>query len=189
MVWGVLKRVFARPWYVLLAFLVAALTLSALLLLPNREVLADVLFSSSLGWFTKVSFVLSLYGYLGTNFTVFTAIYTVVISLLLGINVSLLWYYGARARRLSRADHTLSFAGIGGFISGLFGIGCAACGTILLAGVFKLLGITWLITYLPLHGAEFGIVGAVLLGLTSYLLAKRINDPLVCELGEPAVQS
>ena len=180
MVWGVIKRVFIRPFHTLLAVFVAALTLSVLLLLPNKAVLTDVLQSSVVSFSAKVSFLLSLYGSLGTNFTLFTAAYTVLIAMLLGINVSLLWYYGARARRLSAVDRTITFTGIGGFVSGLFGIGCAACGTILLAGIFNLLGIAWLITYLPLHGAEFGVIGVGLLLFTSYTLAKRINDPLLC---------
>ena len=105
-----------------------------------------------------------------------------MIAFLFGVNASLLWYYAARARRLTKADRSLTFTGLGGFISGLFGIGCAACGTILFAGLVKLLGIAWLVTYLPLHGAEFGMVGVVLLLITSYSLIKRINDPLLCTI-------
>lgn len=180
MVWGVIKRVFVHPFYLALGIFVAALTLSVLLLLPNQSVLVDVLLSPVVGFSTKLSFLVSLYGSLGTNFTLFTAIYTVMIAILLGMNVSLLWYYAARARKLSKTDRTLTFTGVGGFISGLFGIGCAACGTILLTGILNLLGITWLITYLPLHGAEFGVIGVGLLAFTSYAVAKRINDPLLC---------
>jgi hypothetical protein len=105
-----------------------------------------------------------------------------MIAILLGMNVSLLWYYAARARQLSKADRTLTYTGVGGFVSGLFGIGCAACGTILLTGILNLLGITWLLTYLPLHGAEFGVIGVGLLAFTSYAVAKRINDPLLCSV-------
>ena len=182
MFWGVIRRVFLRPFYILLALLVAALTLSGLLLLPNKAVLFDVLFSSAVTVSAKFSFVVSLYGSLGTNFTFLTASYTVLISLLMGVNVSLLWYYGARARRLSKVDRTITLTSIGGFVSGLFGVGCAACGTILVAGLLKLLGIAWLLTYLPLHGAEFGVVGVGLLAFTTYLLAKRISDPLLCKV-------
>jgi hypothetical protein len=180
MIAGVIKRVFARPFYSLLAMFIATLTLSVLLLLPNQAVLLDILSSPIVSLSAKLSFMFSLYGSLGTNFTLFSATYTVLIAVLLGVNVSLLWYYAARARALSKADRSLTFTGIGGFVSGLFGIGCAACGTILFAGLLKLLGITWLITYLPLHGAEFGVIGVLLLIVSSYSLAKRIDDPLVC---------
>jgi len=33
---------------------------------------------------------------------------------------------------------------------------------------------------LPLHGAEFGVIGVGLLVLTLYSFAKRINDPMLC---------
>jgi hypothetical protein len=49
-----------------------------------------------------------------------------------------------------------------------------------LAGAFKLLGIAWLLTYLPWQGAEFGVLGVLLLGLTTYTLCKRIDDPVTC---------
>jgi len=180
MVWRVLVRVFAQPRYILIAGTIAALTLSVLLLLPNLALLTSVLGSASVSLAAKLSFTASLYGTLGSNFTLFTASYTVLIALLFGVNVALLWYYVARAKRLARVDRSLTLTGIGGFISGLFGIGCAACGTILLAGVFKLLGIAWIITYLPLHGAEFGLIGVALLLVTTFVLIKRIDDPLVC---------
>lgn len=180
MILGVIKRVFVRPYYIFLSLFVAALTLSVLLLLPNKAVLSSVLLSPAISFSAKSSFLFSLYGSLGTNFTAFSATYTVLIAILLGVNVSLLWYYVARARKLSKADRSLTFTGIGGFVSGLFGIGCAACGTLLFAGLFNLLGIAWLITYLPLHGAEFGLIGVALLLLSVYSITKRINDPLVC---------
>jgi len=180
MIVRVLKRVFARPLYCTLAISVAAVTLVVLLLLPNLALLSTVVSSTAISFGSKVLFAVSLLGSLVSNFTLFTATYTVLIAVLFGINVSLLWYYAARARKLRVADRSLTLTGIGGFVSGLFGIGCAACGTILFAGVLKLLGIAWLLTYLPLHGAEFGLLGVALLLLTSYTLLKRIDDPLVC---------
>ena len=182
MVWRVMKRVFTRPFYVLLTTLVATLTLSVLLLLPNKAVLFSVLLSPVVSLVSKVAFIVSLYGSLATNFTWLTGIFVVLISFLFGVNASLLWFYAARARRLSRADRTLTFTGLGGFVSGLFGIGCAACGTIIFSALLNMLGIAWILTYLPLHGAEFGLIGIMLLLFTMYSLTKRINDPLLCKL-------
>jgi hypothetical protein len=120
-----------------MAAVIAALTLSVLLWLPNRGLLFDVLVSSEVGLMSKLSFWFGLHESLFTNFTVLTATYTVVIAILFGVNVSLLWYYVAKARRVSKVDRTLTLTGVGGFVSGLFGIGCAACGTILLSGLLK----------------------------------------------------
>jgi len=154
--------------------------MSVLLLLPNFSLLATVFGSASVSLSAKLWFFVTLHGTLFTSFTWFTGTYTVMIALLLGVNVSLLWFYIARSRRLRRSDRTLTFTGIGGFVSGVFGIGCAACGTIILTGVLKLLGIAWILTYLPLHGAEFGVLGVLLLSLTVYTLAKRISDLVTC---------
>jgi len=175
-----LRRVYSRPFYVVLTVITAALTLSVLLLLPNQSLLFSILLSPAVSVASKVVFFVSLHGTLFSNFTWFTGTYTVLIAALFGINASLLWFYVSRTRQVTKTDSTLTFTGIGGFVSGLFGIGCAACGTIIVSGFLKLFGIAWLLTYLPLHGAEFGVLGVILLSLTTYSLAKRINDPLVC---------
>ena len=182
MLLSVLQRVYTQPFYIILTFLTAALTLSVLLLLPNQAVLFSVLLSPVVSVMSKVAFFVSLYGALGTNFTLFSATYTVIIAGLFGVNASLLWYYVAHARRFSTADRSLTFTGVGGFVSGLFGIGCAACGTLIFSGLAQLFGIGWLLTYLPLHGAEFGLLGIGLLLVTTYSLAKRITNPLVCPI-------
>lgn len=180
MFWGVIRRVYGRPLYLAVAATTATLTLSVLLLFPNRALVFEVMLLAETGVLSKLLFLINLHGVLFTNFTLLSATSTVIVAVLFGINVSLLWYYVARARRISRSDRTLTLTGVGGFISGLFGIGCAACGTIVLSGFLKLLGIAWLVAYLPLHGAEFGLVAIVLLGVTTYLLIRRINDPLLC---------
>jgi hypothetical protein len=43
-----------------------------------------------------------------------------------------------------------------------------------------LFGAGGLLALLPFHGAEFGVLGVILLGFSMQQLAKRINDPLVC---------
>ena len=182
MIWATLSRVYRQPRYVGLTTLVAAVTLSTLLLLPNRALLFSILFSSTVEWQNKLSFFVSLHGALATNFTWLTGTYTVLIALLLGMNVSLLVYYTVRSQGSRRADRSLALAGVGGFVSSLLGIGCAACGTIVVTGALNILGIAWLLTYLPLHGAEFGILAVCLLLLTVFTLIKRINDPLVCRV-------
>jgi uncharacterized membrane protein len=67
-------------------------------------------------------------------------------------------------------------------ISAVFGIGCAACGSVILTAILGIAGTGALLTWLPLHGLEFGVVGIILLSFSIYYLAKRINDPLVCKV-------
>ena len=180
MVFATLKRVYARPIYGVLTFRAAALTLSVLLLLPNQALLFSVLLSPVVSLVSKVAFVITLHGTLLTNFAWYAAIYTVLIAFLFGVNASLLWYYIKRSRGFKRANRSLTFTGFGGLTSGLLGIGCAACGTIIISAGLQLLGIGWLLSYLPLGGAEFGFIGVLLLLITAHSLIKRINDPLVC---------
>ena len=71
-------------------------------------------------------------------------------------------------------------SGIGGLISGFFGIGCAACGTFLLSSILILLGTGGLLAWLPFRGEEFGLLGVGLLLYANHMIVKKIQAPLVC---------
>ena len=173
------SRVFRHGWYVVGAALVALLVVSAAALLPNTAVLVQVLGSDAVLLSTKLTFLLSLYGSLLTNYSLLSAALLLVTALLFGVNVALLTYYIKRRRRVS-GDAAAKLAGVGGTVSALFGIGCAACGSVVLTSVLGLFGASGLLLMLPYHGAEFALLGIVLLTIATYYLAKRIADPLVC---------
>ena len=71
---------------------------------------------------------------------------------------------------------------IGGLVSGIFGIGCAACGTFIFTSVLTLFGVGGILAYLPFGGEEFGFLGVGLLLYSLYTLTKKITDPLVCPI-------
>ena len=73
-------------------------------------------------------------------------------------------------------------AGIGGLVSGVFGIGCAACGTFILTPLLALFGATGLFSLLPFGGEEFGFIGVGLLVYSIYAVTKKINSPMVCDI-------
>lgn len=181
MTFGVLKRVFRHVRYIVGATGVAFMVLSAALLLPNYTTLVQILFSGSVSFVSKVSFVLSLYASLLTNFTVFSALYLILVSVLFGINIALLTFYIRRRQERSH-NTTAHLASIGGIISAVLGIGCAACGSVVLTAVLSLFGAGGLLLILPLHGIEFGIIGFILLLVSIRYLIKRINDPFVCPM-------
>lgn len=175
----VLRRVFIQARYIQIAALVSLVALSVAILVPNTDIILQVFASSELSLGTKFIFLGSMYGILFTNFSVLSAVYTVVIALLFGINSALLTFY--IRRRQSKVTNTHGHtAGVMGVVSGLFGVGCAACGSVILSSILTLLGAGGLLAALPLHGAEFGILGVLLLGFSVYQLCIRINDPLVC---------
>ncbi len=183
MQWSVLKTVFSKFKYLLIAFVVSVSVFSFAVWLPNFSLLSRVLHPDSAGsMIEKADFVLSLYGSIETNFSAVSASYTVAIAILFGVNVALLAYYITRARGGARSVGSTGAAGLGGLVSGIFGIGCAACGTFIFTSVFALFGATGLLAFLPFGGEEFGFLGVGLLIYSIYLLTKKINDPLVCTI-------
>ena len=181
MVIVVLKRVFRHLRYILGAGIVAFAVVSAAILLPNRVIIQQVLFSDSSTIASKVKFVLSMFGSLSTNFSLLTASYLVLVAIIFGINVALLTFY---IRRRQEVSHTkrVHLASVGGFVSAVLGIGCVACGSVILTAVFGLVGAGAIITFLPFHGLEFGVIGITLLLISTFYLVKKIQDPIVCPI-------
>lgn len=179
---SVLKTVFSNLKYLLIAVTVSLLVFTFAVWLPNLQLIGLVLVSKTASLAEKFSFLFSLYGSIGTNFTAVSASYAIAIAILFGINIALLSCYIARARGGVSGVGSTGAAGIGGLVSGIFGIGCAACGTFILTSVLALFGATGFLAVLPLGGEEFGFLGVGLLIYSIYILTKKINDPLVCDI-------
>lgn len=177
---GALKSVFSHLRYLALALAISFIVFTFSVWLPNFKVIGSVWSSEVATFIDKISFLGTLYGSIATNFTAVSATYTVLIAILFGMNISMLIYY-IKVRKVSikKAGGTSS---IGGLVSGIFGIGCAACGTFLLTSFLGLVGAAGLISFLPFGGEEFGVLGVVLLGWSVYATAKKIQDPLLCEI-------
>lgn len=178
MLFVVFKKVFSRIRYVVLAAVLAGLVFTFAAWLPNLKLIREVTFNSNASTVEKINFLYSLLGSIQTNFSAVSASYTIAIAALFGINVALLVYY-FRTRRVAQSlsGATLS---AGGLISGVFGIGCAACGTFLLTSLLALFGAGGLLTLLPFGGEEFGFLGVGLLAYSVYLTSNKIMEPLVC---------
>ena len=166
--------------YTLLAVLVAFITFTFSIWLPNGPLVREILFGNFVLGPDKLVVLGSLYGSIWTNFNAISATYTIIIAVLFGINVSMLAYYIKQRRGTFESKTTL--AGIGGFVSGLFGIGCAACGTFILSSILALVGAGGAIAFLPFGGQEFGFLGVILVAYATYWTAKKIQEPMVCEV-------
>jgi hypothetical protein len=175
----VAKRVFRHRRYMLWATGVALLVVSAGTLLPNLDALGAVWSSSAVSVSFKLAFLFSLYGSLFSNFTVLSMIYLLLTAVLFGINIAFLTFY-IRRRRGKGPNVTAPLASLGGLVASMFGIGCAACGSVIITAVLSIFGGAGLLLMLPFHGAEFGLIGLVLLLVSISYLAKRIEDPLTC---------
>lgn len=181
MFWSVLKRVFKNARYTVLALITTILVLSFTLLLPNLEIIQEIIGSTQIGWLEKLTFVLGLYEIVFINYSYLSIVYLFGIAVLLGLNVSLLTYY-VRRRQIEMNNKVGHYTSLSGFISGLFGIGCAACGSVIITSALTAVGGGGLILLLPFHGAEFGALGIILLSYSNFYLVKKINDPIVCPL-------
>jgi len=92
MVLAVLHQVFCRMRYVMYAGMASIALLSVMLLLPNSTLIFQILASDTSSIFVKLNFILSLYGTLSSNYTLFSGSVLLVLVILFGINVALLIY-------------------------------------------------------------------------------------------------
>lgn len=178
MVVKALKDVYSNYRYIILSVVVILVVFSLSVWIPNIRALIGVWSIDTATIFEKITFSFTLFSSIKTNFTAISASYTIAIALLFGINVSMLTYY----IRLMKSDSIkgVSALGLGGLVSGIFGIGCAACGTFILGSLLGLFGAASILAFLPFGGEEFGFLGVGLLIYSIYVISKRINQPKVC---------
>ncbi len=175
----VLMKVFQRWEYIAIATTVSGVAFAMATWIPNLGlVIESVLSEGTLGERTKLPIL--FLGSITTNFTLFSATYTMLIVLLLGISVALLVFsFRQKVPQSKSSVVTTSFFGT---FSGLLGIGCAACGSVILTPFLAALGGTAFISLLPLGGSEFGVIGVLLLLFSIYVTAKEIENPASCKI-------
>ena len=128
----------------------------------------------------KLDLPISLLGSIVTNFTILSASYTIAIAILFGVNLAMVTYF--LRRRVDDVKQSGIATGFFGITSGVIGMGCAACGSFLLMSILSLFGASWILSFLPLGGGEFGILGVILLTVSLYMTAKQIQNPAVCRI-------
>lgn len=93
---------------------------------------------------------------------------------LFGLNAALVFHY---MRDQVRINHAAG-ASVAGIVIGLLGVGCAACGSVLIASV---LGIG-AVAALPFHGKEFAWIGLAVTAYATLNIAEKIADPGACKI-------
>ncbi len=179
MILDALQKVFRKPAYVVLALVVSASVFVLAVWLPNIRLVAGIVISPGIPFVSKIQLPLSLLGSIGTNFAPLSATYTIVIALLFGMYIAMITYF--LKRRIKEVGQGGVATGFLGIASGVLGVGCAACGSFLLTSL-TLVGAGGVLTFLPLGGSEFGIIGVLLLATSVYMTAKQIKNPLVCRI-------
>lgn len=173
-----LGRVFSRPSYLLLAGGVAIPVFLLAVWFPNFGLISEVFADSSAPLSTKFGIALSLLGGIGTNFGLLSAGYTIAIAVLFGLTVAMI-VYSIRQRRIAAAGRSIAL-GSGAMLSGVLGVGCAACGSLIMGIVLPSLGATGALAALPLNGEEFGILSVALLVVSLFLVSKSIAESSAC---------
>lgn len=173
-------KVFRNPSYAALSVAISFAVFIAAAWFPNFRLLRAIWSDASIALGDKIILPVRLLESITTNFTTLSATYTVAIAVLSGINIAFVVYIlRHQKQQLSAAGVT---TGTFGILSGATGLGCAACGSLVISSLLATAGGASVLTLLPLRGGEFGILGVVLLGVSTYFLAKHITKPPVCEI-------
>jgi hypothetical protein len=170
-----LKLIFSRPTYAILAAFISFGLFLFVAWLPNRDLLVLSL-SSDIVSFWRL--LLQSHRFFATNVTFVSAAITVIVIMLSGINISMLAYYLRRRIETERK----SGLGVSGTLVGLVGVGCAACGSVILSSIFGLSAAAGFLGFFPFRGIELGAIGAVMLVVSIVLLGKKIINPAQCKI-------
>ena len=175
-----LQTVYAQKSYLFFSFIFWCLLITISLLWANTTLVYSVLLDQSVSGAFKANFIWSLLIGSPESIGWLSVVLLLISTLLLSVVVSMVVYVyrhrGSHAHKRKLAVVATS----GGTLAAVLGIGCAACGSLLLGGLLAMLGGSGLLLLLPLHGGEFGIVAVVLLAFAIYSLAKIITTPTVC---------
>ncbi|NCN06652.1 MAG: hypothetical protein GW946_02300 [Candidatus Pacebacteria bacterium] len=167
-----------RPKYIFLSSLVAVAVTVFAAWLPNLHLVSSAAGSDSLTLLQKITLLSSLIGSLQTNFTMISRSLILITAVLAGVQISLLTYHMRQKIRVQKSLG-MSFAGI---LSGLLGVGCASCGSVILTSLVGIGSTTAIIAFLPLKGQEFGLLGVGLLVFANVFLIKKISQPVICKI-------
>ena len=173
---NVLKEVLGQARFLALFLLTSAFVFLISVWLPNLSFIKYVLTSPALTFFQRLNFLAASLGAIRTNFTLFSQILTVLVSLLFGLNISLVVYHFKKIAAWRKS----AGMSLGGIFSGWLGIGCATCGSIILSSIFGVSATASFLGILPLAGQEFGLLSILFLGFSIVLVTRKIKGPLVC---------
>lgn len=173
-----LGQVFSDYRYILVAIAAALLAFTLSIWLRNISLIVTAFTSSLFSFGDRVLLLSRLIGGISTADTVLVAVLRLVMSLTFGVNIALLVYYFVQRQKLpaTKANATT----IGGLIAAIFGIGCSACGTLVLSAILSSVGAIGILALLPLAGGEFLILSIVLFMASIYWIAKSIQTSVIC---------
>ncbi|MBI1961542.1 MAG: hypothetical protein HYS45_02480 [Parcubacteria group bacterium] len=174
--------VLSRWRYALFVAVVAVALFVFVAWLPNRELLAFALSSETLSFWRLVWQSPQFFAANETRTSAFIALAVIILS---ATNIAMLAYYLKWRIRTQRGMGV----GIAGIMVGLLGVGCAACGSIILSSIFGLGAAASFLGVLPFGGLEFGAAGILALLFSIRLLGRRIQNPDQCAVPARATKN
>lgn len=174
----VLTLLYQNIYYLAFAVILASLLSVVVIVSPNIHLLQIVIKDQGVG-LTLFNLVVALV--LGSSASIgWLSILLILVNTALMSCVATLFLYFLNNRSINEISKG-SFSATGGGLTATFvGIGCGACGPLMFGGFFAALGASGLLLLLPLHGAEFGILAALLLCYAVYSLVKVLTAPKTC---------
>jgi len=112
----------------------------------------------------------------GVIYVGFYIILTLLISILLGLWLTLMFY---KFQCLKKIDLNHSGTSFLGFLLGIFGTGCAGCSFTLFSYFLSFFGLALGLARLPLQGLELKILSVILLLISNYFILNNVNS--VCK--------
>ncbi|MFB6226175.1 MAG: hypothetical protein ABEJ02_02385 [Candidatus Paceibacteria bacterium] len=173
-----LREVFTKPLYWVVGLLSAGILWSLLILSFSYPSLSFVLLDGSFSLSEKLNIFISSYGVFSTSFTLSSQILNTLLALLVGVNISLLVYYLKDRFELQREAGMSSLS----VVMGALGIGCSACGSVVLSSLFGVTAASNFLGYLPFGGSEFTISAILLIVFSNLYIARRIQQPQTCKI-------
>lgn len=107
-----------------------------------------------------------------------TQLLSILTALLIGLNIAGLHYYWKK----QIGGKKIAGASLAGMAASILGVGCAACGSVVLSSLIGFAATTHILTILPLQGKEFSIFAIGILALSTYWILNKISAPGACEI-------
>lgn len=172
------KKLFRRPRVLLVALVSGTLLFLTALWLPNYRLTQIILVSDTFSLSKKAQILIHSLGSFQTNFTGSDRVFILLTSVLGGLTVALLLWYMKHTFKVQK-EAGVSLLGV---LLSFIGIGCSACGSVILTSIFGISSTYWLTSVLPFGGLEFSIMSVVLLLGSLFYLSKKIQSPVVCHI-------
>lgn len=162
----------------MLALISATVIGAGIIWLSSHQLIRFAFTSDIFNWSAKLKILWTSLGLYATNFTLASQIMIGLVALVSGMNIAMLAFYFKRRMAVGSAAGASGF----GLLVGTLGVGCSACGSVILSSLIGISSASALVSVLPLRGVEFGIASIALIGLSTYWIAKKIQAPETCAI-------